>query len=507
MPDSLLRTILGELSVDNALKETAAIASRARYPNSQGFFDAAAYVAGRAREYGLENVRIERFPTPEPMWDATEADLTVTAPVRQVISTLDQVPELLAQHSADGDVTAELVDVGTGASDADYQGKNVRGKVLLADTEPRTAWRAMGNRGAAAMISAATGNYFGRRTPPNAVVWGEAPRNALAMMISPQQAGQLRALLQHGPVTVHLHAKATRLTPGALGIVTGEITGTRRGQGIVVAAHLDHQKPGANDNASGSGTLLELVRTANRLIAAGKIPKPQRTLRFWWTTEIVSEQEYFRQHPEDARNILLSVVLDQAGGERNAENNLVIILNPDWLPSYADDLIENVAEFVKDRYAPAEHEPDPLLTSSNGSRQSMRTVYWDYQPITDEVAFEARETGIPGIALAVPSLDLIHSNRDTVDQLDPTWMKRTALLTLAPALYLANAGAPQARAILEYTFRRSAARLAQSDDPARDLAQERRRLDSVRTLDPKLDTAAYQDQLGVIARALGHAQP
>ena len=60
-------------------------------------------------------------------------------------------------------------------------------------------------------------------------------------------------------------------------------------QDIVIAAHLDHQVPGANDNASGSGTLLELVRAANHLISAGKIPKPRRTIRFWWTTEIASD--------------------------------------------------------------------------------------------------------------------------------------------------------------------------------------------------------------------------
>src|SRR5262249_42957629 len=153
--------------------------------------------------------------------------------------------------------------------------------------------------------------------------------------------------------------------------------------------------------------------TLNRLIATNKVPKPRRTVRFWWTTEIESEQAWFRQHPEDTRKILLSVVLDQAGGERGAENNLIVIDNPEWLPSYPDDLIENLAEYVKSSYAPAEHEPNPLLVASGGSHQSLRTDYWEYQPITDEVAFESKEVRIPGIALAVPSLDLIHTNLDS----------------------------------------------------------------------------------------------
>jgi hypothetical protein len=118
VPDELLHTILGELSVENSLKETAAIASRARYPNSQGFFDAAAYVAARAREYGLQNVRVERLPARTPMWDAAEQELAVVTPAGKTILTV------LAQNSADGDVTAELVEASSG---------DVRGKVVLTD--------------------------------------------------------------------------------------------------------------------------------------------------------------------------------------------------------------------------------------------------------------------------------------------------------------------------------------------------------------------------------------
>lgn len=487
IPDSLLRTILGELSVDTALQETAAIASRARYPNSQEFFDSAEYVAVRAREYGLQNVNIERFPQSGPMWDPAEAEVSVVAPTQK------QIRAVLAQYSADADITAELVD--------GFHGE-IRGKIVLSDEEPEAAMRAGGSHGVAAVISAASGEFFGRRTPPDAILWSMVSRNQVALMISPRSGEELRALLKREPVTVHLRAKAQRTAPGAIGMVIGEIPGSQPGQDIVVAAHLDHQKPGANDNASGSGTLLELVRTTNRLIAAGKIPKPRRTIRFWWTTEVVAEQAYFRLHPDEAQKILLAIVLDQAGGELNHENNLIVINNPGWLPSYTDDLIENLVEYAKDRYAPAEHEPDPLLVAARGSRQSLRPVYWDYQEITDEVAFESRARRIPGIALAVPSLDLIHTDLDTVDRLDPTWMKRTALFTLAPALYLANAGHTEADAIAEYVFRRSVARLSQSGNPASDLEHERRRIDSVKALDPRLDTLRLQTALAAIGKAL-----
>ncbi len=489
IPDSLLRAILSELSVDNAMRQTANIAAHARYPNSQGFFDAAEGVAMRAREYGLQNVRIQRFPQNEPMWDQEQAALTVAG-------SSQAIPAALAQHSADGDITAALVDADAASSE------DVRGKIVLTDDEPAMAWRKLGKQGPAAIVCDAAGEYFGRSTLPDAILWSMAPSNVVALMISPHSGAELRSLLKSKPVSVHLLARARRSSPGAIGMVMGEIPGMVSGQDIVIAAHLDHQYPGANDNASGSGTLLELVRTINHLPADGKIPKLHRTIRFWWTTEIDAEEAYFREHPEDAKNILLSIVLDQAGGERNAENNFIAILNPEWLPSYADDLIENLGDYLRDRYAPVEHEPDPLLTAKGGGHQSLRTVYWDYQPITDEVAFESEELRIPGISLAVPSLNLIHTNLDTVDRLDPTWMKRSALATLAPALYIANAGAPEARAILAYTFERAAARLAQSQDPTRDLARERERLESVRALDPHVNPMPEEARLSAIAKAL-----
>src|SRR5258708_21573069 len=49
---------------------------------------------------------------------------------------------------------------------------------------------------------------------------------------------------------------------------------------------LDHQRPGANDNASGCVTILEVARTLQKLIAEGKLTRPARTIRFIFPPEI-----------------------------------------------------------------------------------------------------------------------------------------------------------------------------------------------------------------------------
>ena len=186
----------------------------------------------------------------------------------------------------------------------------------------------------------------------------------------------------------------------------------------------------------------------------------------------------------------------------SAVNNFIAIYGPEWLPAYTDDLIYDLAEFVEARYAPPEHEPSPEVVAAGGGTQSMRPGYWDYQPLSDHVAFEARGTGIPAIALAVPSLHVIHTNLDTPDRLDPTWLKRCAMMTLAPALYVANAGPRQAQAILDATFHRAAARIASAAQPERQLAVERKRLESVAALDGSIQTEDYQARLAAIAKAL-----
>jgi hypothetical protein len=505
VPDHLIRDILSEISAGNALEHTRALAARVRYPNSAAFFEAAEYVAAQARAYGLENVRIERFEMNRPSWDPVEGELDLIEPERRRLASLLDTPLLVAQYSHDGELTAEVVDVGVGDKQSDYEGKDIHGRIILATGRPADVWKAMGNRGAAGLLSAARASFFGRQTSPDAVAWGRAPSNALVMMISPDQGEELRRMLHRGKtVKIRMRVRGMQSEPGATGMVMGEIPGAIKDQDVVLVSHLDHQKPGANDNASGSGVLLEVLAVLSRLRAAEKIPALRRTVRFWWSTEIRSEWEYFRRSPEQAKKILLAVNLDQAGGDRNAENNFIVINGPDWLPSYADDLIHDLAEHMKDNYAPAEHAPSPLFVAPNGSQQSFRTVYWDYAPLSDHVAFSARQVGIPCISVAVPSLHVIHTSQDTSDRLDPTWLKRSALMMLAPTLFAANAGPPNndAGALLDLVSRRGRVRLVQAEDPKAQLAMEEQRLDSVRAFDPEIRTESFKKKLRALVEVL-----
>ncbi|NIW11051.1 MAG: DUF4910 domain-containing protein, partial [Gammaproteobacteria bacterium] len=115
--------------------------------------------------------------------------------------------------------------------------------------------------------------------------------------ITKRQGNQLRALLKQKKTVTLKAIVDAKLFPGKLDIITATIKGkTKPNQEIFLIAHLCHPKPSANDNASGSGLLLEIARTIIALIQKGKIPQPKRTIRFFWVPEIYGTIAYLHKH-------------------------------------------------------------------------------------------------------------------------------------------------------------------------------------------------------------------
>jgi hypothetical protein len=140
------------------------------------------------------------------------------------------------------------------------------------------AEQAVTGRGAAGIISSRSVPSWDQlnRLPgdfPDQVGWNRVGRrpdgswpSTFAFSITSRRAAELRALLAQGRVKVRAIVD-TETMPGSLEVVSGVIRGTTHPEEeIVVTAHLDHYKPGANDNASGSAIILEIARTLRALI-------------------------------------------------------------------------------------------------------------------------------------------------------------------------------------------------------------------------------------------------
>src|SRR5262249_22997026 len=123
----------------------------------------------------------------------------------------------------------------------------------------------------------------------------EVARTSPSFQISATQVARLRELMQKGAVTVRGTVDAT-LGPGKLTVVHAYV----RGEGdreVLITAHLDHPKWSANDNASGSGAMIEVARTVKALVDAKKATL-RSTLHFMWVPEFFGTMAYVSKHPE-----------------------------------------------------------------------------------------------------------------------------------------------------------------------------------------------------------------
>src|SRR3984885_9420456 len=114
-----------------------------RVPATPEFDQAAELILSRAKEYGLQDVHAERFSIDGKIhyglmrshiaWTVEGARLWQMEPQHTVLGDWSTDPIRLADYSHSADVQAPLVDVGAGTADSDYAGKDVRGKIVLAD--------------------------------------------------------------------------------------------------------------------------------------------------------------------------------------------------------------------------------------------------------------------------------------------------------------------------------------------------------------------------------------
>jgi hypothetical protein len=331
-----------ELSGSGAKQFVADISRYHRIQGSTMYHEAAVYMKQKLDEIGVDEAHIERFPADgkhmywthvSPIgWTIRSAELRIVAPEERLLASYDDIPQSLhtfSQGTKDGGVEAELVDVGTGTSADDYRGKRVKGKLVLASGKGRTVMlEAVGKRGAAGILTDGLPYEFSgvreHLDVPDAHAYQglwptakEKSKMTFGFSLSKRQGNALRALLRSGK-KVRLRATVDAdLHPGHEEVVVATIRGRELpDEEVVGVAHLCHPKPGANDNASGSGALLEVARTIVKLIESKKMERPRRTIRFLWVPETLGITAYLSQHGELKDRLLAGINLDMVGEDQ-----------------------------------------------------------------------------------------------------------------------------------------------------------------------------------------------
>ena len=467
VPQPVFNAIAVEYSGEAAQENDRQIVQYHRIQGSPMMAEVAEKVVlSKLRDWGIE-ARIEQFPSDgktryqtyvSPMgWDMRGGELWVESvgglanfvPFR--MCRYSDVPMCVSTYSKGGDWAGELVEVGAGTSDHDYEGKEVRGKVALAYGYAAAVVRAAAiKRGAiGVVIYPPPGD---RTDHPDMVRYnGTWPRaeeldsTVGGFQISENQYTRLRQLMSRGPVRVHGKIDAT-LGPGQLTVVHAWIRGKQHPETeIVISGHLDHPKWSANDNASGSAAMLEMARTLHQLITSGKLPAPAFTLHFMWVPEFFGTFAYITKHPEarscgvwdDPRQgdtsklkpgacITLNLNLDMVGEDTvKTISRFYMTRTPDSVGGSLNAMMADVLAQTReaDLYAPT------------GSRNYWPTGMIGYAQGSDHDVFTG--LGIPATMLGHEPDWTHHTSEDTPDKTDASEFRRVGVLASAAAYWTA----------------------------------------------------------------------
>jgi hypothetical protein len=419
------------------------------------------------RDAGVE-ASIEQFPSDgrttyqtyiSPIgWTMRGGELWLEGEQPLRLCRYSDVPMCVSTYSKGGEWSGELVEVGSGTSDSDYAGKDVRGKVLLASGYARDVVRkgVLQHGAVGAVIYPPTDD---RPDHPDMIryngLWtraADAARSTSSFQISANQYAMLKSKMNAGPVRLRGRVDAD-LGPGQLTVVHAYIRGSETPQDeIIVSAHLDHPKWSANDNGSGSAALVEMARTIQSLIASKKLAQPRRTIHFMWVPEYYGTIAYLTRHPEaracsafdDPRPkpasasgcVIANINMDMVGEDTvKTAGRFYMTRSPISVPSFLDALLPDVLEQTR----------QANLFAVAGTRNYWPSEVTRYYQGSDHDLFLG--VGIPSSMFGHDPEWTHHTSEDTPDKTDASELRRVTALATNATYWIAAADAAGWQAI------------------------------------------------------------
>lgn len=543
VPEEVLKQIAEESSGEAAKRNLDTITLQHRMRASNQFDAATSHVLSMLEQYDLDEIQRLTYPADgetmfgtqksRPVWAVRSAELWEmsasggdTRRVRR-LGDWSSVPLSLAQDSLSGEVSTTLIDIGRGVSDADYAGKDISGKLVLTSSQPGSVVeKAVGELGAAGIISYAPNQRSAWWKEDDRLVrWGHLDSfpttKSFGFMISLGEARKLQERMAAGE-EILLQAKVDASHEiGEYGFATAAIHGTdRAGEDIHFTCHLDHPRPGANDNASGCVSILETARTLNALVRKGILPRPSRTIRFLWPAEIEGSIIYLSQH-DDVSRIKANIHMDMVGGGPVTKSVFRISGGPISVASFIADLGHEIGHFMNEQtlaFAAGDAVAFPLNAPEGGKEPSLTQMEGLDMGSDHDVFFEGTWR-IPGLYLHDWPDRYIHTNYDLAANIDPTKLKRAAFVGAVSAWFLANMSdddVPAVLAMLERNALKRSAELLENrahldaadalTSEAIHFAVERRKVHSIETFAELKEAdheaaVAYLDKLQALVKA------
>ncbi len=428
--------VLNEVSGKYAFDWVSKISQYNRVVGSQDYHEIVEKVMKELRTFGLDEVILHKYPADgktktwewivTQSWEIRSAELNIIEPKKEILCRFQDIPMCILGRSKSCDVIAELIDIGKGNKEEDFEGLEVEGKIVLMEA-PRiivpTLYAEKGALGVIVYPGPERAAGYKSMTIYNRfpAIAEDLKKTTFGFSITFEQGLYLKELLKKGPVKLHAKVDA-EIYDGELEVITAAIRGVEKPQEeIILTAHICHPAAGVNDNASGSAGLLELARSVTALIKKNIIEQPRRTIRFLWVPEFHGTFPWIKEHENTVKNALFNINLDMIG-EHPLEvgNPCNICLAPYSRPSILNDIISYFARIIADH---------PNGKAINGTQMQMRYRIVPYTGGSDHGVFVARPIAIPGIMIGHED-PYWHSSLDTIEKCDSTELKRVIAIAL-----------------------------------------------------------------------------
>ncbi len=459
LPGEIIKIILNEVSGQLAFNNEVMLAGYHHIRTEEEFktfFYESNNMAGKLKEYGLEDVRMEdlaeMMPERKEWWAGEEAELWMVEPREQRLSRLCEHPALMARGCDPGEWQGEAVYLDRRDLDK-LKDLDLKGKIILTP-EYMDYFRDIFSREALGIIS------YGNASEPLQDLFrvdfnmnfskSGTGNNVFGFQIWYHLGEQLKNIIFEKEKLVLRASAKTKTYPFKLDTIFACIKGKDPGKrGLMFTAHLFERpfKQGANDNISGCVVLAEIARTITTLVKEGKIQRPERSIYFLMAEEGSGTMAFFRKYPDMGNKILAVINMDMVGEDLDKNQAFFFIERPFYSrTSFLEPVTINFTDYVfatnsrqpeNDLYRTDEDFPVPIV-EKNGSRQPFRYILSNFMASSDHGMFIETDSGIPAVMFSVWPDRWFHTDKDRPDKTDPTQLKRTAFIGTASALAICS---------------------------------------------------------------------
>ncbi|MEP0712158.1 M28 family peptidase [Algoriphagus sp.] len=427
--------------------------------------EAAGYVLEeKATDSDRLTYRIETREMRQPTWEPVSSSLKIVGSAENLLSseTNRNMIYMYSSSTPKEGVQGQVIYI---ENKEDLASTELNGKILFSDKlSYRSLQAAVKEKGALGVMTYDLPSYLQPEKNVTSIQFRglrydeKNPDWAIALSFEAKE--KLKAELAKGKVEVLVKAETKIYESEELTVVANVKGSELPLESLVFSAHI--QEPGANDNATGVGTQLEMAKITADLVKQGKLDL-KRTLTFLWGDEIISTGRYIKEKEKREAEINWGISLDMVGENTDVTGGTFLIEKmPDpsaiWTRGEDKHSEWGGSPMTVDQMKP-HYLNDFILTNFKAQGEFADWVVKSnpFEGGSDHTPF--LQADIPGLLLWHFTDQFYHTDNDRLDKVSQKTMVNVGTAALVSAFTLLNADSTTAQQMVLMLMSKATIRL------------------------------------------------